>query len=160
MQLKRTPLYSLALFTSVLQSFFGFLASFTDGKSPLMYVFGKIAGSLSIATWLWLGVLLRFNNKPVSTHPLTRSFAHFVSFVLLSLVWLALGIMLATQAAYECDAKTLWCAASSFSTALAFLTSTFSVIAASSIWLGAKCSGGGLSVNVAQINNRMLDYDA
>ncbi|KAF5350589.1 hypothetical protein D9756_008599 [Leucocoprinus leucothites] len=55
--LSRTPFYSLALFTAVLQTFFGFLASFINGKSPLLYIFGKIAGAASIATWLWIGIL-------------------------------------------------------------------------------------------------------
>ncbi|KAF9452122.1 hypothetical protein P691DRAFT_805649 [Macrolepiota fuliginosa MF-IS2] len=160
MQLKRTPFYILALFTAGLQSLFGFFASFIDGRSSLLYVFGKVAGSLSIVTWVWIGLLLRFNNKSLSTHALTRSLAHFTSFVILSLIWLAIGIMLATQAVHECSTKTLWCTAASFSTALAFLTSTFSEIAALLIWLGSKRTGAGLSVNVAQINCRMLDYDA
>lgn len=90
--------------------------------------------------------------------------------------------MLATQAIYECRSKTLWCATSSFATALAFLTGTFckrliflfdllfcscplkrffvlAGIAALLIWSGSKKTGAGLSVNVAQIDNRVaLDY--
>ncbi|KAJ3565989.1 hypothetical protein NP233_g7281 [Leucocoprinus birnbaumii] len=191
--LSRTPFYSLALFTAVLQTFFGFLASFINGKSSLLYIFGKIAGAASIATWLWIGILLRYNNKPLHTGPLTRSLAHFTSFVVLCLVWIGMsssisqgtfvpsnkslkfpilvnvtsllcyctgiGIMLTTQAVYECRAKTLWCAASSFSTTLAYLTGTFSGIAVLLIWLGSKKTGAGLSVNVAQINSRTLDYE-
>ncbi|KXN83827.1 hypothetical protein AN958_00254, partial [Leucoagaricus sp. SymC.cos] len=115
----------LALFTAVLQTFFGFLASFINGRSPLLYIFGKIAGAASIATWVWIGILFRFNNRPLSTHPLTRSLAHFTSFVVLGLAWLGIGIMLVTQVVFECRSKDLWCAASSFSATLAFLTGTF-----------------------------------
>ncbi|KAL9709193.1 hypothetical protein Ac2012v2_007548 [Leucoagaricus gongylophorus] len=155
----RIPFYSLALFTAVLQTFFGFLASFINGKSPLLYIFGKIAGAAAMATWSWIGLLFRYNNRPLSTQPLTRSLAHFTSFSVLGLVWFGIGIMLATQAIYECRSKTLWCATSSFATALAFLTGTFSGIAALLIWSGSKKTGAGLSVNVAQIDNRVaLDY--
>lgn len=95
---------------------------------------------------------LRFNHRPQSSHFLSRSYAHFTSFVVLAVVWLgeedpytscsverstltlvilsssrqtAVGIMLATQMPWECSAKTLWCAAASFSSALAFCTSFF-----------------------------------
>ena len=85
----------LTLFTAVLQSFFGTLAGFVNGRSPLLCewltrnfkhrikgglscttypladffffllfmgidVFGKLAGALSITTWLWVAVLSVF----------------------------------------------------------------------------------------------------
>ncbi|PPQ68091.1 hypothetical protein CVT25_014254 [Psilocybe cyanescens] len=122
MRMKRTPFYSLALFTAVLQSVFG-VAGFVNGRSPYLYVFGKLAGALSIATWIWIAILLRFNRRPQSSHFLCRSDMHFTSFVVFGVVWLAVGIMLATKMPWECRAKTLWCAAASFSSALAFCTS-------------------------------------
>ncbi|KAF9556070.1 hypothetical protein CPC08DRAFT_107035 [Agrocybe pediades] len=154
----RTPFYSLALFTAVLQSVFGVLAGFVNGRSPYLYIFGKLAGGLSVGTWMWIAVLLKCNHRPQSTHFLCRSYAHFTSFTIFSIVWLAVGIMLATQMPWECGAnKTLWCAAASFSSALAFCTSFFSIAAAVFIYRGSKATGAGLSVNVAQIEKRELE---
>ncbi|KAF6743883.1 hypothetical protein DFP72DRAFT_107820 [Ephemerocybe angulata] len=84
----RTAFYGLALFTAVLQTCFGFFAGFVRGYSPYLHIFGKLAGGASIATWIWLSVLMHYNRRPLSTHPLARSFAHFTTFIILSLVWL------------------------------------------------------------------------
>ncbi|KAF9001199.1 hypothetical protein BDQ17DRAFT_1358900, partial [Cyathus striatus] len=59
-------------------------------------LFGKIAGLIAIATFTWIGVLTRYNHRPLLTHILTRTYA-----------------------------RTLWCAAAAFSATLAFLTSLF-----------------------------------
>ncbi|PFH47595.1 hypothetical protein AMATHDRAFT_67428 [Amanita thiersii Skay4041] len=146
----RTAFYGLALFTACLQTLFGTLAGFINGHSRYLYIFGKIAGLMSLLTWLWIAVLLGHNSRPNSSKPLTRSLAHFVSFIVIAIVWLALGVMLATQMPPECDAHTLWCTAAAFSTSLAFLTSLFSAISASIVYISAQRSGAGLSVNVAQ----------
>jgi len=157
MGVKRTPFYSLALFTAVLQSVFGILAGFVNGRSPYLYIFGKLAGGLSVVTWIWIAILFRYNRRPQSSHFLCRSYAHFASFTAFAVVWLAVGIMLASQMPWECSAKTLWCAAASFSSALAFCTSFFSLGAAILIFKAASSSGAGLSVNVAQIDKRDLE---
>ncbi|KAF8179910.1 hypothetical protein BJ912DRAFT_982151 [Pholiota molesta] len=146
----RTPFYGMAVFTAFLQSVFGIIAGFVNGNSPYLYIFGKLAGG---------SILFRFNRRPQSTNPLSRSYAHFVSFTFLAVVWLAVGIMLATQMPWECSAKTLWCAAASFSSALAFCISFFSTGAAVMIHRAAARSGAGLSVNVAQIEKRELPVD-
>ncbi|KDR76877.1 hypothetical protein GALMADRAFT_245972 [Galerina marginata CBS 339.88] len=159
MAVNRTPFYSLALFTAVLQSVFGVLAGFVNGRSPYLYIFGKLAGGLSVVTWIWITILFRFNRKPESSHFLCRSYAHFASFTVFAIVWLAVGIMLATQMPWECGAKTLWCAAASFSSALAFCTSFFSLAAAIVIYKSSSTSGAGLSVNVSQIGKRELEMD-
>ncbi|CAA7263327.1 unnamed protein product [Cyclocybe aegerita] len=132
----------LSLFTAILQSVFGTLAGFVNGRSPHLWIFGKLAGGLSVFTWVWIAILLHFNDRPQSTNPLCRSYAHFGSFAVFGGVWLAVGIMLATQMPWECEAKTLWCAAASFSSALAF--------SATLIYRSAARSGAGLAVNVAQ----------
>jgi len=153
--MQRTPFYSWAFFTAILQSVFGILAGFVNGRSPFLYIFGKVAGGLSIATWIWIGVLLKFNHKPQSSSPLCRSLTHFVSFSVFGVVWLAVGIMLATQMPWECGAnKTLWCAAASFSSALAFCTSFLSTAAAIVIYRAAATTGAGLAVNVAQLDSK------
>ncbi|KAF5309963.1 hypothetical protein D9619_010261 [Psilocybe cf. subviscida] len=159
MGLKRTPFYSLALFTAVLQSVFGVLAGFVNGRSPYLHIFGKLAGGLSLGTWIWIAILLRYNHRPSSTNPLCRSYAHFASFSLFAVVWLALGIMLATQMPWECSVKMLWCAAASFSCALAFCTSFLSIAAAVIVYHAAATSGAGLAVNVAQAEKRDLPLD-
>ncbi|KJA21309.1 hypothetical protein HYPSUDRAFT_67832 [Hypholoma sublateritium FD-334 SS-4] len=159
MIVNRTPFYGMAIFTAVLQSVFGTVAGFVNGRSPYLYVFGKLAGGLSVATWVWIGILFKFNHRQESSSPLCRSYAHFVSFVFLATVWLAVGIMLASQMPWECGAKTLWCAAASFSSALAFCTSLFSTGAAVIIYRSAARTGAGLSVNVAQIGKRELPVD-
>ncbi|KAF9045298.1 hypothetical protein BJ165DRAFT_1404513 [Panaeolus papilionaceus] len=159
MGIKRTPFYSLALFTALLQSVFGTLAGFVNGNSPFLWIFGKLAGGLSIATWIWLGVLLRYNNRPLSGHPLCRSLAHFISLTVFGVVWLAVGIMLASQMPWECNAKTLWCAAASFSSALAFCTSLFSFTASILVYRAANSSGAGLAVNVAQADRKEYETE-
>jgi len=123
----------------------------------LLDVFGKLAGALSVVTWVWVAILyvschscifnnfftsnsLYYNRRPQSSNPLCRSYAHFISFLILSAVWIgrvyvnlcptngsdprsiAIGIMIATQMPWECEAKMLWCAAACFSSALAFCT--------------------------------------
>lgn len=152
----RTAFYSLALFTACLQTVFGLIAGFLNGSSPFLYIFGKLAAGVSIATWIWLGVLIRYNRLPVSTHPLTRSAAHVISFGVLVPIWIAIGIMIATQMPFECRAQTLWCAAACFSSALAFLTAIFSLVAAILVYRAASSSGAGLAINVAQANKRHL----
>lgn len=82
--------------------------------------------------------------------------------------------MLATQMPYECGAKMLWCAAASFSSALAFCTGFFgkmipddfgySSSSSHSIAFGAMLivrrnaanSGEGFTVNVAHADKRCI----
>lgn len=71
-------------------------------------------------------------------------------------IWIAIGIMIATQMPFECRAQTLWCAAACFSSALAFLTAIFSLVAAILVYRAASSSGAGLAINVAQANKRHL----
>ncbi|KAF8801204.1 hypothetical protein BYT27DRAFT_7235844 [Phlegmacium glaucopus] len=159
MTLNRTAFYIAALFTAILQSVFGTLAGFVNGQSPCLYVFGKLAGALSIATCIWIAILMRYNRRPQSTNPLCRSYTHFMSFAVFGVAWLAIGIMLATQMPWECNGKTLWCAAASFSSALAFCTSISSIIAAYLVYRSAASSGAGLVVNVDQPSKRELTPD-
>lgn len=77
----------------------------------------------------------------------------------LTLLTTALGIMLLTQMPAECSVHDLWCAAACFSTALCFLTSTSSGIAATLVYQAAVTSGAGLEVNVAQACRRGIDPD-
>ncbi|TEB32865.1 hypothetical protein FA13DRAFT_229971 [Coprinellus micaceus] len=157
--INRTAFYGLALFTAVLQTCFGFFAGFVKGFSPYLHIFGKLAGATSIATWIWLSVLMHYNRRPLSTHPFARSLAHFTSFIILTGIWTALAIMIASQMAYECSVHDLWCAVGCFSSALGFLTSIFSAIAATLVYQAAMTSGAGLEVNVAQASRRATDID-
>ena len=87
-------------------------------ESTLTDIFGKLAAGVSIATWIWLGVLyvlpfsitprtkktrhtyvmlnfgnrIRYNRLPVSTHPLTRSSAHVISFLVLVPIWIGSSV--------------------------------------------------------------------
>ncbi|KAG2006876.1 hypothetical protein CC2G_014614 [Coprinopsis cinerea AmutBmut pab1-1] len=159
----RTAFYGLSIFTSVLQTFFGFYAGFVNGNSPYLYIFGKLAAGFSIFTWLWLSVLMYFNRRPLSTHFLARSLAHFVSFVGLGIVWISIGTMLATQMPPECNKNATpkgvgpWCAAACFSSALAFLSGIFSLSAAYIVYRAARTSGAGLEINVAQANKLRME---
>ncbi|KAF8153296.1 hypothetical protein B0H34DRAFT_723002 [Crassisporium funariophilum] len=155
----RTAFYGMALFTAILQMVFGTLAGFVNGRSPFLHIFGKLAGGMSIVTWVWIAILMSYNHRPLSTHPLCRCYAHFISFTIFGAVWLAVGIMLSTQMPWECSSKTLWCAAASFSSALAFCTSFLSIAAAIVVYRAAARSGAGLAVNVAQACKRELEMD-
>ncbi|TFK32403.1 hypothetical protein BDQ12DRAFT_692528 [Crucibulum laeve] len=157
MPLQRSAFYGLALFTAGLQTIFGLIAASINGRSPHLSIFGYIAAGVSILTWAWIGTLMRFNGRPFSTSILTRASVHFFSFVSATVIWLALGIMLATQAPFECQVRTLWCAAASFSSVLAFMTFFFSSISALLIHLGVQKHGAGLGVNVAEINRTIRD---
>ncbi|KAF8961406.1 hypothetical protein BDZ97DRAFT_1759966 [Flammula alnicola] len=137
-----------------------YFGGFREWTVAISLYLWKTRGGLSIVTWIWIAVLFRFNRRPQSTNPLCRSYAHFVSFLFFAVVWLAIGIMLATQMPWECGvSKTLWCAAASFSSALAFCISLFSTGAAIIIYRAAATSGAGLSVNVAQTDKRELPVD-
>lgn len=175
----------------------------------LLDVFGKLAGALSVVTWVWVAILyvschscifnnfftsnsLYYNRRPQSSNPLCRSYAHFISFLILSAVWIgrvyvnlcptngsdprsiAIGIMIATQMPWECEAKMLWCAAACFSSALAFCTGfsgkftsryilglypslilyPTALGACIIIYRAAAASGAGLAINIAQIHMR------
>ncbi|KAF8995099.1 hypothetical protein BDQ17DRAFT_1251030, partial [Cyathus striatus] len=125
---------------------------------------------------------LSHNNRPTSTHLLTKASVHFYSYVALSLIWIALTIMIFTQTPYECNfeeyfdgSSAIWCgfsAASGATAALSFISgASFSAVgsrfyfiimielaagAAVVIYLDYANTHEGLSGNVSKMTNHRL----
>ncbi|KAJ4473807.1 hypothetical protein J3R30DRAFT_3707775 [Lentinula aciculospora] len=97
---------------------------------------------------------LSYNDRPTSSHTLTRASAHFHSLV----TWLAVGIMLATELKFECNLDEfsselvpMWCG---FNESLIAMASSISLSSGLVAWLiySSSLQGGGLSGNVAQFD--------
>lgn len=157
---RRAPFYALALAPPLWLMTVGPKAADPPGKSSYLHVFGIVSGVLSALSWIWIAVLLGFSNsKPTIPHLLARSSVHITSFISLTLLWLGLGIMLATQTAIECQQHTGRCSLGMFSTALALLTSFFSSICAIIVYIAVVSSGSAFSTHVAQARHLALTID-
>ncbi|RDB17194.1 hypothetical protein Hypma_001845 [Hypsizygus marmoreus] len=155
----RTTFYSLTLAAAVLETAFGFLAAFTVQVSLYMWIFTLMSGIASGITWIWVSVLLSYNNRPLSSHTLARASTHFISFVVFTAAWLAISIMITTQLPAECNFETsydglvyAWCAFSSVALAFSWLTCIFSAVSTLLVHRASRIfrSGAGLAGNVAQ----------
>lgn len=157
----RITFYSLTLSFSCFQIVFGLVSSFFSGFSPYLYIFGKIAGGLAVISLVWTSVLLAYNNRPLSTYALTKSAIHLYSFTVLSITWLAVGIMVSTQAHYECNFTRysdgeagVWCGMTVTSGGIAFLTAVFAAVSAALVHRAAGKSAAGLQANVAESDKK------
>ncbi|KAF5378725.1 hypothetical protein D9615_006877 [Tricholomella constricta] len=185
----RNALYGVTLALGIIQTiasgaFLGSIISSQSGLigfAPLMHIFQGLAIGWSALTWIWTSVLLSFNNRPFSTHPLTRSLVHFASFTIFSVGWFglylipslirgagvlnlelaALAIMLGTQFPLQCDFERdsdglayVWCPGGATNFVLAILLWILCAVNALVIYRGTR-KVGGLSVNVAECNNAL-----
>ncbi|RDB17111.1 hypothetical protein Hypma_001679 [Hypsizygus marmoreus] len=97
---------------------------------------------VSIATWAWIVILLFHSVQRGSMNILTQPLTHVVSFAVLTLVWLALSTMLATQLPSDCNtgnhpdgAAYVWCAMGGVSTGFACLVFLFSTVSLTLVYV-------------------------
>ncbi|KAH0587434.1 hypothetical protein H2248_006223 [Termitomyces sp. 'cryptogamus'] len=153
----RTTLYSLALALGFFQNIITIFTAVSDGFAPYMHIFAGIGAGWALLTWVWTSVLLSYNNRPFSSHGLVRSFTHFVSFVILTIGWFGLAIMLGTQFPLQCDFKrdsdglapVVWCPLGGTSFGISILLCISCFGAATVVYLAAIRTSAGLSINVA-----------
>ncbi|KAF9257171.1 hypothetical protein L218DRAFT_134355 [Marasmius fiardii PR-910] len=60
------------------------------------------AAILALCTWVWVSVLLAYNNRRKSEHSLALALLHFVSFVVFAALWSVLGVLLLTETRFSC----------------------------------------------------------
>ncbi|GLB39601.1 hypothetical protein LshimejAT787_0701110 [Lyophyllum shimeji] len=154
----RTTFYSLTLAFGVFQTIVACMNTiFSEyGFAPFMQIFAGITLGWATITWIWTSVLLSYNNRPLSSHGLTRALPHFASFTVFAVGWLALTIMLGQQFPLQCDFKAysdgeayLWCPLGATSFGLSFVLFAFCVTSAAIVYFSARRTGAGLSANVA-----------
>ncbi|KAG7094531.1 hypothetical protein E1B28_005360 [Marasmius oreades] len=115
--------------------------------------FGIVAAVVAPLTWIWTSVLLAWNNKPRSNSGLAISLTHFISFIIMSLLWFAVAILLLTETRYSCSAiyapgsylgnvLAVWCGMTSSIGALSLVISILCGATALVILLTCRKAGG------------------
>ncbi|KAF8064903.1 hypothetical protein FPV67DRAFT_160394 [Lyophyllum atratum] len=163
----RTTFYSLTLALGVCETVIAAVNTINKGFAPYMQIFSGITAGWALVTWIWISVLLSCNNRPLSSHALTRASTHFKSFTVFAVTWLALTIMLGTQFPLQCDFKTysdgdanLWCGLGSSTFTVSLLLFAFSLVSAVIVKTSARKTGAGLSANVAHVDKADSDSSA
>lgn len=80
---------------------FGFGSGYPE-LQPL-FGFSTATSILALLCWIWISVLIAYNNKTGYNHVLTTALPHFLSVALMTAIWFALGIMLLTGTKNICD---------------------------------------------------------
>ncbi|KAF9467429.1 hypothetical protein BDZ94DRAFT_1038292 [Collybia nuda] len=154
----RNVLYGFTLSVAVVQSGFCFPLAWWDELSPHINVYGTITGLVATMTWIWMSVLIAYNNRPASIHNLTRSSSHFISNIVFAATWLVLAITLTILLRYSCfpnltesidGLENIWCFMNSFILGWAWLLFILTTISAVLISYFATHHGTGLPNNIA-----------
>ncbi|PPQ76001.1 hypothetical protein CVT24_006558 [Panaeolus cyanescens] len=98
----RTILYNLILGFAFAQAIISAYCTVFPGLSDLGFVFGYISLGISACTWALTSVLSAYHNQPSKTNIFTMKVLHLVSFVVFTILWLVIGVVLLTQAPNEC----------------------------------------------------------
>ncbi|THU89432.1 hypothetical protein K435DRAFT_865272 [Dendrothele bispora CBS 962.96] len=151
----RIALYSFVLAFAVFLDVLAPLDAALNSERRFMTIFASIVSVFSLLTWIWTSILLSRLNRPQSSSILTLASVHFYTFVSLTIVWLALGIMLATQTPYECDLESpsdglasFWCGLAGTNISLSFIEFIFCGITTILLWKTTK----GLSGNIGELD--------
>ncbi|KAF9484847.1 hypothetical protein BDN70DRAFT_872117 [Pholiota conissans] len=153
----RTTFYSLTLALAFCNQAFGIYLCVVDTGyfSPNSWIFSIILTIFCFLTWIWASVLLAFNNRPTSTHALARASSHFYSFLLLTPIHLAIGIMVLSQIHYNCntilysDGEPDGCGTGATAGSLSIVQSIIAGLAIWSILRSVTGSPTGLKTNIA-----------
>ncbi|KAG6819223.1 hypothetical protein H0H93_014066 [Arthromyces matolae] len=70
-----------------------------------MAVYCGITAGWAFTTWIWISVLLSYNNRPGSSVFATRSKTHWRSLAVLSVGWLALFVVLPKAITFGCSSQ-------------------------------------------------------
>ncbi|KAF5388649.1 hypothetical protein D9757_004815 [Collybiopsis confluens] len=148
----RIACYSLLLTLGIGLDIVGPLNIPLNSQRHFMLQFSSVATAFALFTWVWSCVLLTFNECPNSSHILTRISVHFFSVVAFGVVWLAFGIMFASELKYECDftrdsdgLASTWCAFDGTLTGLSFSMSLLAGITAALIYRKGSAWNGNIS---------------
>ncbi|KAF9257269.1 hypothetical protein L218DRAFT_1006335 [Marasmius fiardii PR-910] len=101
---------------------------------------GITAAVVAFITWIWTSVLLAWIDKPHATSGLAISLPHFVSFIIMSLAWLAVGAANLSTTPFFCLG--LYCSEEVAIGALSLAVSVFCGAAALFIFFTARKVGG------------------
>jgi hypothetical protein len=110
----------------------------------------------AFATWIMTSVMLSYNGRPLSNHPLTRPFSHLLVFSGIAVIWSFFLIMFATQTAVECNNKEpsdglsdAWCFLGKLEIGFTCGMIAFAGASIFSIYFTVKRNNIGLSGNIA-----------
>ncbi|KAF8173922.1 hypothetical protein BJ912DRAFT_1065018 [Pholiota molesta] len=152
----RTTFYSLTLALALMNQGLGIYLSITSDFSPNQWKFAIIIAATSFYTWIWTTVLLIYNNRPLSTHALTKASAHYYSFLPLVPIYFAAGIMILSQVHYNCGTTRYsdgeaegWCGSGATAGSLSIVQSFIAAFAVWSIRRSVAASPDGLRSNVS-----------
>ncbi|KAG7094540.1 hypothetical protein E1B28_005368 [Marasmius oreades] len=136
--------------------------------------FGIVACVVGFLTWVWTSVLMAWNDKPYSEGGLALSLTHFISFIVMSLIWFAIAIMHFVETAVPCQGSTFefdgdyvvysspsWCGETSVVGALSLVISILSGATALFILVSSRKVGGLQTKLVArdgEINLREMKH--
>ncbi|PPQ83028.1 hypothetical protein CVT24_011216 [Panaeolus cyanescens] len=99
----RTIFYNLILGFAFAQAILSAYCTAFVGFADLGFIFEYISLGISAFTWVLTSILLAYHNQPSQTHLFTMKVLHLVSFVVFTILWLVIGIVLLTQAPAECS---------------------------------------------------------
>ncbi|ESK90920.1 hypothetical protein Moror_16421 [Moniliophthora roreri MCA 2997] len=153
----RMSLYGFILATGICQTVIAsYLAAYSwrdqkdlDYARHYLPYFSVVAAVLGMMSWIWTSVLLSYNNKPLSSRRLAFVLPHVISFLIMAVLWLAVGIMFLTDLRYSCTSGVgseglfqAWCGLGATVGALALLLCLLSTGTTFSVYWVAKKSGG------------------
>jgi len=100
----RTTFCSLVLFFHFFLCPLALLTCWVAWHAELYLIFGFVAGIPAFFTFIWAAVLLGFNNKPGSSHPLTRAKVHLISYYVFAGFYFVTAVLLTSQIQWQCMA--------------------------------------------------------
>ncbi|KAK1218606.1 hypothetical protein PQX77_018706 [Marasmius sp. AFHP31] len=173
----RTTIYSVVLFITICETVVAGITSFVGGFLSVNFpIFSWVTSGVSLLTWIWAAVLLSYNRRPSSKRGITRAAAHFYSISVLSIVWLAVGILWSTETHEQCTAlsaqiarlappgvrfnvfENVRCSVSVANLVVAFLVFLLTVGVAYYIFRTTRNGGGTMGgSNVAQFDGDLVE---
>jgi len=102
----RTLLYSSILALIFFETVFIVITLLSGlfGASFWSFIAGMIGLIFAFVQFIWMSVLLGFNNKPTSKHRLCTIKSHFISIAVFTVEWLTVAILLSISAPLNCEA--------------------------------------------------------
>ncbi|KJA19798.1 hypothetical protein HYPSUDRAFT_78609 [Hypholoma sublateritium FD-334 SS-4] len=158
---QRTTFYSITLALSIVTMGVALSIALMSTFSHVLWIFGAILSAISFISWIWISVLLGYNNRPASSHALTKAAVHFYSFLPMILLYFVLGIMVLSQVGFNCGARDSdgeapgWCGSEITGGVVSIATSVFASLSAWSIWMSVGGSSLGLGINVASGDGKL-----
>ncbi|KAI0782584.1 hypothetical protein C8Q75DRAFT_503721 [Abortiporus biennis] len=158
-QSTRTIFYVIILILSLLHVLLSFftIADYTSNKQVVIYVYNIPTGLISLGQFIFICVLLGFNNRPNSTHRLATSRSHFISAIVFSFLWLGCGILMSIiswvatsdKSVFSSETRSVRIVILIFQTIFEFMMYIISVTLIVLIYEKSKANVYGLQGNIA-----------